>query len=266
MGITENTVSGGGAAPFDPDAQTYFNNITTNGGTISPTSMTAINNLVLCMKASGTWALQGEIYPYAGNQLAAALTKLKFNTGNSPFLTNHNFVSGDYVETGAAAGLTGDASAKYLQTGYLYNTFTADNTSLSVYCTSQNGSGGQSSMGGYDGDGAIIGLSSDQFSFIGGVTGGPKTPTNTSFGALSRTGGITSVYGPSGLSTSSSDGSAFGTGVEHYVFAFNASGSPIEFSKRTLAFTTLGQNLTGTQITSMYNCIQTFQTALGRQI
>jgi hypothetical protein len=55
--------SGGG---FDPDAQAFFDRVTTAGGTLSETEKDATNQLVLDMKSAGIWSSMKAIYPMVG--------------------------------------------------------------------------------------------------------------------------------------------------------------------------------------------------------
>jgi hypothetical protein len=52
LGLSPLVVSAGG---FDADAQAFFDRVTAAGGTLSATEKTAVNTLVVTMKADGTW-------------------------------------------------------------------------------------------------------------------------------------------------------------------------------------------------------------------
>jgi hypothetical protein len=106
---------------FNAETLTYQANILANSGTISGTSLVAVDNFVTACKAAGVWAKLLDAGVFAGNQLAAALTKLVYVPSGTPYLINHNFTSGDYAETGASGGLQGNASSKYLDTSLQTN-------------------------------------------------------------------------------------------------------------------------------------------------
>lgn len=107
----------------DTDADAYFQRIVDNGGTISAADQTAITTFVTSAKANGYWDKLLDIGPLAGDNLNAALVKLKYPNAVSPTLLNSNFVEGDYGQT---TGLTSDGTAPYkqLNTNVNYNTFT----------------------------------------------------------------------------------------------------------------------------------------------
>jgi hypothetical protein len=51
-----------------------------------------------------------------------------------------------------------------------------------------------------------------------------------------------------------------------YIGALNLNGSLHEPTNHNLALASMGQGLTGTQVSSYYIAVQTFQTTLGRQV
>lgn len=117
----------GSTSPYDPDASDYFSRIASNGGTISAPDKSAFNTFIVTLKTGGQWAKLIELGRFGGDQLAAALVKVKDpGTGN---LVNHNFVSADYDPV---SGLTGDGSTKYLETGTTPSSFGASFSDLSL--------------------------------------------------------------------------------------------------------------------------------------
>lgn len=97
----------------DADALDYFARIVANGSTISTADKAAVTTFVLAAKANSYWTNLIDCSPLAGNDLTAALTKLKYASYASNNLVNHSFVSGDYTTT---TGLKG-ASGKWCNTG-----------------------------------------------------------------------------------------------------------------------------------------------------
>ena len=61
----------------DPDAAAFFARVTAAGGTLSATEQTAVNTLVVTMKADGTWTPMKAIYPMVGASAAACAQNLK---------------------------------------------------------------------------------------------------------------------------------------------------------------------------------------------
>ena len=115
---------------FDPDALDYINRVeTADGERLEPRVRTAINQFVLGCKADGIWtSLVTSCIMAGARTVAGAITPL---VGNAP--TNNNFVAGDYSRT---LGLLGNASNKYLATGYNNNdttNFPQNNSHISCY-------------------------------------------------------------------------------------------------------------------------------------
>lgn len=54
--------------------------------------------------------------------------------------------------------------------------------------------------------------------------------------------------------------------IAYVIHANQTTTTPIHYSPRELAFITIGQGLTDTEVENLYNSIQTFQTTLGREI
>lgn len=117
-------------ASADADADNYFQRITNATGTISVSHQAAITTFVESAKAHGYWDNLIDVGPFAGDQLSAALVKLKYATNGSSTLSNIGFVSGDYTPT---TGLQGNGTSKYLNTRLNYNTFTSGLIGLSFY-------------------------------------------------------------------------------------------------------------------------------------
>ena len=95
------------------------------------TTVQAISDFIAGCKADGVWSKITEAYLMAGVTFGGITVKLK-GTGT---LTNNNFVSGDYQATGVGAGLAGDGSTKYIDTGLLWGSVNSNSFSFSVYST-----------------------------------------------------------------------------------------------------------------------------------
>lgn len=256
---------------FDIDAVKYFNNITTNGGTISATSKAYINKFVIQMKAAGLWSLMTEIYPLMGNNLAAAMVKLKYST--TAFMTNHNFVSGDYVETGAGAGLTGDGSTKYVDTAFQLST---NYSSLGIYRNKIGTATNGIDFGNYQ-------VTSTLSYFIRSFNNG----TNSSLQGANYTSDSVTATPGSYITERGSNGSAFtyiyknGVFVQQVTQSFGSTPSctglllglnsrngsvntPTQFSNATICFAFYGTSLTAAQVASINTLMTALQTSLGR--
>lgn len=96
-------------ASFDVDAQAYFDR---RPSIVDPGQKTAINNFYLNLKSSGLFDLVIDAILFAAGDFTDVFQKLI----GSPEATNSNFVSGDFLATGATAGLKGNGSTKIANT------------------------------------------------------------------------------------------------------------------------------------------------------
>jgi hypothetical protein len=133
---------------YDFETLDWAARVVTAGGTVSQTTKDAVQTFVANMKSVGSsgtplWGLCQEIGIFAGSNLAAALVKLKYVSAST--LTNNNFVSGDYAETGGSGGLLGNGTTKYLDTGYNINTSLPATMHFSFYLR-ENITGAQCAM------------------------------------------------------------------------------------------------------------------------
>jgi len=266
---------------FDIDAVKYFKNIVANGGTISATSKAYVNKFVIGMKAANVWNNMYEIYPLMGDNLAAAMVKLKYIT--TPFMTNHNFVSGDYVETGSGAGLTGDGSTKYIDTNQKILPNTSSNTSLGLYRNKIGTTSGGIDFGNYGTDGVHPATSLAFFirSFNNGTNSSLEGPNYTSDSYVAVPGSYITERGSNGTAFTY----IYSNGV-YVTFVTQSNGSvpfantylmaldtyttppttytPTNFSNATLDFAFYGTALQATQITAINTLMTQLQTSLGR--
>lgn len=264
---------GSGFVSFDSDVTAYFNNIVSNGGTISESSMGSVNTFVLSLKATGLWNNLVEIYPFMGNQLAAALTKLKYL--NTPYCINNNFINSDYTETGPGAGIKGDASTKYLNTQLPMNNGLQLSTSASqgAYKTAILDAGIQpeypigvtfpsgwlvgSDFGVEAAEAAsasVMGSSVILPGLISETVGGVGGNTLTLLENATNTGTTTGATYPASVTVSS------------YICAVTfLGGAAAFFTANPIGFAFNGLYLTDAQIATFYALIQELQTSLGRQ-
>ena len=108
-----------------PEAQDWAIRATVNGGIVSSTVLTAVSDFCRAIDAAGIRDRFLRLNLFCGGNLSGALVPLyrAASTAANPIGNatdvNVNFVSGDYAETGASAGLKGNGSNKYLQTGFI---------------------------------------------------------------------------------------------------------------------------------------------------
>lgn len=274
------------SSSYDSDAQAYFDAITTNSGTISNGSKDAINTFVLALKSASLWTKMIDVGVFAGDQLAAALVKLKAASGTSDVITNVGFVSGDYTE---ATGLLGNGTtSKYLRLGVNATHLTQNDTSMSCYNRSSS-----AAVSGWGVDNpastniarfAFHDPWSDgnlyAYEYKVNVAGGQITgvsPGGTPYGHLLHT--RTSSTDFRVFRNGSQVGSTNSTSVagslsdlgssEMYLFNWNSIGtgaiSGVASSYR-YAFYHVGTGLTPTNVSDLYTALQALQTSLGRNV
>ena len=86
---------------YDVDAAAFFARVTAAGGSLTLTEKSAVNTLVIQMKADGTWTPMKAIYPMVGASAAACAQNLKSSSFTGTFSSGWTFAS-----TGAKANGT----------------------------------------------------------------------------------------------------------------------------------------------------------------
>jgi len=268
------TASSGGG--FDPDAQAFFDRVTTAGGSLTTTEKNATNQLVLDMKSAGIWSAMKAVYPMVGASAAACAQNLKSSSFTGTFTSGWTF---------ASSGMNGNGTSAYFNTTFNPNTqLTFTNSHISLYKNLGTISATDRANGVFD-----IGANTVDFSL---------NPDRN-----------TTLYSQGGIGSYSPDTSVGGNssvqGDGFYVVARNANnfirltknntntltntttsspasvpndniwlGGSHQAGMTTLivansyryAFMSLGDYLDATQATDFYTCVQTFQTTLSRQV
>jgi hypothetical protein len=267
IGVDRRPPSSGGAS-FDADAQAFFDRVTAAGGTLSATEQTAVNTLVVQMKADGTWTPMKAIYPMVGASAAACAQNLKSSSFTGTFTSGWTF---------ASTGVTPNGTSAYMDTNLTPSvSLSANNINLSYYSRTNSAVGGSSTMGS---DGAseycrlIIRRTADQgFNLIGNTTKGlsifPVTDSRGLFMANAPNSTTRDLY-KNGSAVTPTSQSGLGTnGLSTrtiYIAALHDS-IAVEFDNKECAFSTIGDGLTSTQASNFYTAVQAFQTTLSRQV
>lgn len=254
----------------DPDAQAFFDRVTTAGGSLSTTEQTAINTLVIQMKADGIWTKMKAIYPMVGASAAACSQNLK----SSSF-------TGTFTATGwafASTGATPNGTSAYMNTNFIPSShLTVNNASFSVYVrttliktntevdfgagnattaiplTNIESDNGRRSLFAWDYNISLIRITTSDASGMWGVSRSASNSwisfqRNTTFNRTTTT-QATSV-----------------PNVAQYIGAMNFGGTANSFSSREIAFAHCAESLTSTEFNNFYTAVQAFQTTLNRQV
>jgi len=94
---------------YDVDAAAFFARVTAAGGSLTLTEKSAVNTLVIQMKADGTWTPMKAIYPMVGASAAACAQNLKSASFTGTFTAGWTF---------ASTGILGNGSSTYFNTTF----------------------------------------------------------------------------------------------------------------------------------------------------
>ena len=275
-----------------PEAADWANRVRTNGGSVSGTTLTAVDRFVNAIHAAGIRDRFYRLNLFAGNS-DASLNAVRTPLFRGPSLTgtqyggatdtNVNFVAGDYAETGASGGLLGNGSTKYLTTGLTPAALPGVSTGhLSVYA--MTGFGGAtvyallSSLGPALANNFFIEANRDTAggwrftgawggdSFLRGVT----TGSGNGHALVSRNSSTSLTFYRNTSGTALTNNTVSVTPSSHtnawVIFGHGTSGSPLNLAAARLGGYSIGADMTGSQAAAFYTAMQTFQTALGRQV
>jgi hypothetical protein len=264
---------------FHPEASDWRSRVIANGGTVSGSTLTAVSNFCRSIGEAGIRDRFYRLNLFCGSNLSACLVPLYRGPslggtqyGNTTD-TNNNFVSGDYVETGAGGGLTGNGSTKHLRTGVTMTDIGVNDghvawyTSRDTFPASNMTVAGQARGNGrawaYYGTTAInlqYGVNSIAPTVTSAVKGSHilQRVVNAVNGAKAYVNG--SLVATSGISSTGSD-----SGGDIWVFALNQTTATNLYSGDLRCYS-LGVSFTDAQALAYHNALQAFQTALGRNL
>jgi hypothetical protein len=274
---THGVIASSGGVAIDADAQAFFDRVTTAGGSLTNTEKSAVNTLVIALKANSLWTPMKAIYPMVGASAAACAQNLK----SSSF-------TGTFTSTGwtfASSGMNGNGTSAYFNTTFNPNTqLTFTNSHIAIYKNLGTISSTDKVNGVYD-----IGLNplsatltpdrSTSFYSYGEL--GSYTP-NTGVGSSSGVQGngfyivarnannfvrLTKNNTNTLTNTTTSSPAAlpndtFWLGASHQVGLTTIYGA----NDYRYAFMSLGDYLDATQASDFYTAVQAFQTTLSRQV
>lgn len=247
------TASSGGG--FDPDAQAFFDRVTTAGGTLTTTEKNATNQLVLDMKSAGIWSAMRAVYPMVGASAAACAQNLKSSSFTGTFTSGWTFASTGATPNGTSAymdtnfnpasnfSLTSLAFGGYTRTATNYdNGYNGANSPLFIH-----------SFYGYNLAESFIATSYRAIS--GGI-----------FGMMQNNlqGGNHKVYKNNTIA--STIAATIATLVNANMFIGRANGIGGSFDNHEISYYYYSDGLTDTQASNFYTAVQAFQTTLSRQV
>jgi hypothetical protein len=246
----------------DPDALAFFARVTAAGGSLTATEKSAVNTLVVTMKANSIWTPMKAIYPMVGASAAACAQNLKSASFTGTFTSGWTF---------ASTGVTGNGTSAFMNTGLNQSTqFTQTNGEIGVYSRT-NSSGLFVDIGCYSNTRDYC-----LFANLGTMYGRAATqdidslynPT-TSLGlfSINTDGTNTQKFYRNGLirATLTNTTNTLSS-INSYLGAANSTTVPLFYSARQYAFAYLSDTLTATNQSNFYTAVQAFQTTLSRQV
>lgn len=254
-----------GAAGLDVDAQAFI----TAAGITDATQKTAINNLVLGLKADSLWAKCFVIYPFVGGtatthkynlkdprDLDAAYRATFTVTSNATFTHNANGVTP-----------TPNAGFPYIDT-HLNGSTVLDkvNSSYSYYSRTDVANVGSDYGGSAACDVYSKHVTGDAYQDMPSLNERIHVAVADSLGLYSGSCNAGSVkFYKRAVEIVSGAAATTNYANTNMVFC-NGTASYQQPSNRNLAFAHIGTAMTGTDMTNLYALVQAFQTALGRNV
>jgi hypothetical protein len=248
---------------FDSDAQAFFDRVTAAGGTLSTTEKTAVNTLVVQMKADGIWSGMKAIYPMVGASAAACAQNLKSSSFTGSFTSGWTFASTGVTPNGIA----------YMDTALnMLNNLLQNNCHISVYSRTNLTNVG-SMIGVHDGafnNAIMLYPSINGAAYINMFSAGGNNNVFVSdtlgLRTLSRLNSSTVNFYQRTTKTALSLTSVTGLNRNLFVGANNVAGAGANYDTRQNAWTSIGDGLSDTQQGNLNTAVQAFQTTLSRQV
>jgi hypothetical protein len=206
------------------------------------------------------------VYPFVGGTASTH----KFNFMNSADTDAAFRLAFNGTWTHSSTGVTPNGTNAFANTFLnALNVFNASDAHMSYYSRTNVGAV-QVEMGYFNGSTVIYHLRAGSLNFISStasILSYSTTNTQAYWLSTKRANNDREIYrnGVSEATLTTTDTTAWGN-FNIYIGARNENGTAAIFSTKQCAFATIGDGLTDTDATNLYNLTQAFQTTLGRQI
>jgi hypothetical protein len=254
--------------PLDPDAEAFL----TAAAITDPTITSAIDTLVVQLKADGIWTKMKALYPFVGGTASTHKFNLK-NPVDSDAAFRLVFNGGwTHSSNGITSGVNGYADTKLIPSSVL----SLNSTHISSYVRIASLSTSRALLG------------SCNSGFAGGLFMIPNISNRIYYDVNSSTGANTSqpntvqtgLFVASRINSTQMQPYRNGTSLgvnnvnssllnsrEIVLLALNNNGAISNYyGAGNIAFTSIGDGLTDTEASNLYTAVQSFQTTLGRQV
>jgi hypothetical protein len=271
-GVVASSISQ--VAPYDPDAQAFFTAESAAGVTLTPTQKTAVNNLVLNLKAANIWTKFKALYPVVGGTATAHKFNLK-NPADTDAAFRLVFTGG---WTHSSNGMLPNGTNAYADSFVVPNTnLTNTNYHFSYYSRTQSNNN-STDIGAYTlSPASSLNLSLYKTSislkcFIGGsypTYMASNSDTNTlGFMIGNRTSStiLNAFWNGTriGLNTTSYTGSV--PIAKLFIAALSTNNNPSEYGAKQCALASIGDGLTEIESQVFNQIVEGYQYELGRNI
>lgn len=250
---------------FDADAQAFFTRVADAGGSLSTTEQTAVNTLVVQMKADGIWTKMKAIYPMVGASAASCAQNLKSSSFTGTFNGGVTF---------ASTGVKGNGTTGYFDTNYNPVTDGLSVTSAHISAYTRQDETGNSGFGRFDRTAgvnkclAVFIYESNSFYYeigTGIATGSPAT-LNKGFHLVKSDGStgkgfLNNVQKGSNFTAAGSFASA-----NLRLLSLDISPFGVYYNQKECCFGSIGIGLSDTDSSNFYTAVQAFQTTLSRNV
>jgi hypothetical protein len=242
-------------------------------GITDDTQQSAIDALVIGLKNNSIWTKFKAIYPFVGG--SAGTHKYNLKDPRDLDAAYRLTFSGSWTHN--ANGITGDGSTAYADTHFVCSTaFTSTSSaSLGIYCRTQatNGSAPYDMAAAGPGDTntvcCISRYSNNSAFFALGTTSFAVSVASSDarglFAAVRDNGTTTKGYKNGSSIVSGTDAAVF-PAYSIYIGACNRQGTTSYFSDKNWALAFIADALTSGEMSTLYSLVQTFQTALSRNV
>jgi hypothetical protein len=244
-------------------------------GITSSRQQRAVIELVRGLKHAQLWSKMKAIYPFVGG----TATTHKFNLKDPRDADAAYRLSFNGGMTHNSNGITGNGTNAYANTFRFAGDDTSTDWHRSLYSRTSTNTVPQVELGTTDSPSGIFrsdAIGTRQPDGNAYLASGAAPPNEwISFGNSNGSGHYINSRTASNSAKAYKNGSVSQTstatglalpGFSIFIMARNATGSLQFPSTRNLAFATIGEGLTDTNATNLYNIVQRFQTSLGRQV
>jgi hypothetical protein len=256
-GIIASSISG-----VDADYLAFYNRVIAAGGSLNATEQSATNQLVLSLKANGIWNSCLAIYPMVGASAAACAQNLKSSSFTGVFTSGWTF---------ASTGATPNGTSAYMNTNFNPNGILTTSSGHYTYYSRTNVNGLHSELGGdSSGNQHSLNIYSGEFypvyKALAGAFLSIVVANSQGFWLVNRNSATNTQGFRNGSQLINGAQTAGVPNANIYIGALNNNGTPIQFTTKQCAFSSIGDGMTNTQASNYYTVVQSFQTSLSRNV